>query len=428
MTRDQGPPPRLLAIWTRDPGASRATGRGQLAGAIRAILDEGFAVQHLQLRHALDPALPHGRRRLLREAPGSLFGRQRLPTQCLLYLPGSQAASLAAAARAADPAIIYLDGIRAAPFLPALRAACPKARIVLDMDDLMSRRWREWRRAGIGLTLGFIERYLPAGLLRLAAGGPHARLFQRFETAALRRVEREVAGSADLVAFTSEHEAALYRRLLARQRRPAPALAAINPPVPAVAPVRWEGRGRLRFAFVGTDQIPQNWLTIDYLVALWQRLRPSAELVLVGRLQRRYPDVPGVVRAGFVADLKDVYTPDTVLLAPAFIRGGIKTKVAEAFAHGCPVLGNAATFDGMSLPRAYPLRLPLAGLEAIVADPGSAGERFAAAAGIGRAYVEGTFGEDLFRQRWVAALTGAAPPGPEGGATSVQEAAAALSP
>ena len=102
---------------------------------------------------------------------------------------------------------------------------------------------------------------------------------------------------------------------------------------------------------------------------MWQRLAPPAELVIVGRLQRTYPSVRNVTYAGFVADLRDVYTADSVLLTPAFAAGGVKTKVVEAFAYGCPVLGNHATFDGLPLPKSYPLRLPLRALDEVVAQP-----------------------------------------------------------
>ena len=60
---------------------------------------------------------------------------------------------------------------------------------------------------------------------------------------------------------------------------------------------------------------------------------------------------------GFVADLNDVYAPGSILLVPAVLPGGIKTKVLEAFSFGCAVLGNPLAFEGLDI-QDYPLRLP----------------------------------------------------------------------
>lgn len=399
-------PARVLAIWTRDRQASSATGRGRLIQGIRAAMGARFAVEDIHLRHVLDPALRRQAWRLPAELAPVLRRQGALPLQCLLYLPRFQLRRLLAARTGPAPEIVYLDSVRAAPLLPELRRAFPKARLVLDMDDLMSRRWVCWQRAGIGLTVGFLEAYLPARALRLVEHGLLARRILGFETAALKALELQAARAADLIVLNSPLEGAIYRRLATRKGGPVPRVAAIPPPAPAVAPVDWTGQPRLRFAFIGTDQLPQNRLTIEHLLDLWRRLAPPAELVIVGRLQRAYPPVPNVTLAGFVPDLHAVYTTDTVLVSPAFVRGGIKTKVAEAFAHGCPVLGNAATFEGMDLPRNYPLRLPTAGIETVVAAPERHRDLFVRAAAIGRTLAVREFSEERFRQRWVEALAG----------------------
>lgn len=371
-------------------------------------MEARFDVEHVHLRHALDPVLRPQLWRLLVEAWQGLRARQALPLQCLIYLPHWQLSPLLAARRQPAPDIVYLDGIRGVPFLPALRRAFPRARIVVDMDDLMSRRWPSLRRAGVGLTFGFLERYLPARLLPLMQQGFLARWILGFETRTLRALELKSAAEADLVVFNSPTDAGIYSRLVARHGRRAGEVAVILPPAPKLPSVRWTGAPRPRFIFIGTDQIPQNWLSIDHLVSMWQRLAPPAELLIVGRLQRSYPTVPNVTYAGFVADLREVYTAESVLLTPAFAAGGVKTKVIEAFAYGCPVLGNHATFDGLPLPKSYPLRLPLRAIDAVVAQPKQHLNSFVVAAEMGQALVGSVIQESVFAERWAAALS----PGP----------------
>ena len=58
----------------------------------------------------------------------------------------------------------------------------------------MSRRWPSLRRAGVGLTFGFLERYLPARLLPLLQDGFLARWILGFETRTLRALELRVGG------------------------------------------------------------------------------------------------------------------------------------------------------------------------------------------------------------------------------------------
>lgn len=401
--------PKVLAVWTRDRNASAATGRGRIAAAIRLVLENHLTSHHFQLKHAFDSQRRLGLLFLAGELARTVGHRRPLPLQCLLYTPRSQRADLVRAINEARPDVIYVDGIRAAPFLSAIREAAPSARLVLDMDDLMSRRWSLWQRAGIGLSFGFIEPYIPAWARRAAAFDTLARRLTRFEIRALRNLELDVGASADVVVFTSVHEAALYARMLRRAKHRLPKSVAIGPPLSAARPVAWDGGGGVRFTFVGTDRLPQNRLTIEYLVNLWERARPRAELVLVGRLSREYPSVPNVTYAGFVEGLEKVYTPGTVLLAPSFVRGGVKTKVAEAFAHGCPVVGNASTFEGICLPPGYPFVLSLGGIERLVADPTSLGT-FASAARLGLEIVQRQR-TDGFDACWLRVLDAAGPVG-----------------
>lgn len=342
--------------------------------------------------------------RLLVEAWHGLRRRRALPLQCLIYLPHWQLASMLAKRRRAAPDIVYLDGVRAAAFLPLLRRSFPRARIVVDMDDLMSRRWPSLRRAGVGLTFGFLERYLPVRLILKLRHGLLARCILRYETRTLRALELRTAGQADLTVFNSPSDAQIFGRLVSQCNRWPAALTAILPPAPRVTPVRWTGEPRIRFVLIGTDQLPQNWLSIDRLVSLWQRLRPPAELIIVGKLRRRHQACANVAYAGFIADFRKIYTAGSVLLSPSFVAGGVKTKVVEAFAYGCPVMGNAATFDGLPLPRDYPLRLTMQAIETIVAAPGQHLGAFATAARMGQRLVNGEVRGALFAERWERAL------------------------
>ena len=89
-----------------------------------------------------------------------------------------------------------------------------------------------------------------------------------------------------------------------------------------------------------------------------------------------------------------------VLLAPGILRGGIKTKVSEAFANGCAVIGNDITFEGFRLEN-YPL---LASndeeLNNFIAAPASYLDRMRSAAVLGQDYVRSCLSREQFRKNW----------------------------
>ena len=283
---------------------------------------------------------------------GTVCGRGRhLPLQCLIYLPHWQLAPLLRRASSPHPisststASAACRSFPLAPSLPAKRA------IVVDMDDLMSRRWPSLRRAGVGLTFGFLERYLPARLLPLLQDGFLARWILGFETRTLRALELPIGGRG-ATSWCST-----------RRRMPG-STAARDPPWPEgdrrggdsaasaeLPPVALDRqRRRLRFIFIGTDQIPQNWLSIDHLVEHVAATGPAG-----GTRHRRATaaHLPGVPQRHLCRvrrrPARRLYR--RFRAGDAGIRGGrVKTKVVEAFAYGCPVLGNHATFDGLPLP------------------------------------------------------------------------------
>ena len=112
------------------------------------------------------------------------------------------------------------------------------------------------------------------------------------------------------------------------------------------------------------------------------------------------PLPPGVTTPGYVNGLDEIYDGHGVMLTPSFLRGGIKTKVLEAFSFGAPVIGNNQTFESMPIGD-YPLRInEEAELVAILRDPEGHRALLQAAADQGRAYVRDHHAPAVFANRW----------------------------
>ncbi len=400
---EAAPPRRILAIWTRALDGVDNVGGVYIWRAVRGALAPLGAVTQARLRNAFEEPRLAG---LARAALSFLLGLARgrpLPLQCTIFAAADGGRDILRQAGQSD--VVYADGIRTLLLLRQLRRARPDLRIVVDFQDLMSRRFDEVLARELPLPLGYLDAMLPAALRRLLATGLPTRLLLRYERMALRHAEREMLRIADCVALVSPVEAALLSATDARGARRA-SVAAIPPPMPpagAVVPAPPH-----RAVFIGSDGLMQNRLTIDHLLGLWDRARPALPLVIYGRQKRPLRELPGVTWAGYVRDLAEVYTPGSLLVSPTFLRGGIKTKVLEAFAHGVPVIGNPATFEGMDLPD-YPFCFADdAALVRFLADPQPRAAEIAAATSAARSLVEREYGEALFHARWAAAMLGSA--------------------
>lgn len=410
-------PLRTVAVFTRAfSNDETPSGRHGVVRSVRAALAERGPVLDLRLRHLFERRRPRDWLGALGTALAALARGRPLPLQCLLFASRSERRRVAAAIRVDPPDVLYLDGVRTYLLLRDLRPHLNGTRVVVDMDDLMSRRMAALAARRLPLSLGYLGAQVPGPVRALAESRALAAALLRFEARALARVEAELAGLADALVFVSSADAS---ELAAQLNGAADERVRTIPPPAEVAP-RPEGlRAPVRFAFVGSDRQVQNRLTIDYLVDLWRRRAPRAELHVVGRQTRPPATVPGIVWRGFVPRLAQVYDDHTVLLAPALLPGGVKTKVIEALAHGCPVVGNALAFEGIGL-SGYPLCLEDPALEALVADPEARLDTLRRAARMGHAFVARELSGARHRARWRAVL------GPE--ASGFGDAACAIFP
>jgi hypothetical protein len=92
------------------------------------------------------------------------------------------------------------------------------------------------------------------------------------------------------------------------------------------------------------------------------------------------------------------------MFAPGVLRGGLKTKVAEAFAYGCAVVGNEITMEGLHL-TGYPLILTTdKELAEIIANPAAYLSKMSEAACLGQQYVQSFVSGEKFEKNWEEVL------------------------
>lgn len=400
-TRAHTAHPRVVMVSTRELDVPRMDGRLRVAHAIRASLDEGTDLSVIRLRSALTDVTVRRVWECSMAWAASVLRGVPLPLQCALFAGASDIRSVVAQIPD-DCVAVYADGVRTYSLIAYLRRRRPDLHIVVDLDDLMSRRMSLLLQASQPLSPGYLMRLLPKPLRVLAMSSLIGQLIVRYERRTLRTIESKLAPLVNALVLLSSEDAKVLIEQSGEQIRPS--VEVIPPPTTLVSlPVR--PQKPVRFVFIGSDTQTQNRLTIDYLVDLWRRRNLTAPLVFYGLWMRDIPLPPHVVSAGYAEELIQVYDGSSVLLTPSLIAGGVKTKVLEAFAHGVAVIGNSITFESMETGD-YPLRVDdEEELVRLLTDPDDQADRFEDAAKAGADYIKRVHSPEAFGVRWRAIMT-----------------------
>jgi glycosyltransferase involved in cell wall biosynthesis len=352
-------PLRIAIVTTRN--LSEHNGRTPILSHIVRALEARHETELLHL-----PALVESPS--LRDVAGALlvwitsvFRARPLPLQCVLYASPRQCRAAIARIAALQCDAVYLDTVRCQHLLRMLRRALPGLYIVTDFDDLMSRRARYLFQNRLPFPAGHVGRHVPHWL-RILCEKLLATPIAGYEALTLPAAEDEVIAASDATILISgaDRDKLGMRRPVETVHAIPPAVAAERPPLKDVVPSR--------FIFIGSDNFVHNRAAIDFLLESWRKFQPSFSLHIYGRQSRTKPVVAGVHWHGFVEDLAEVYQPGSIALVPAMDRGGIKTKVLEAWAWGCPVLCNTAALEGLAI-EDYPFVLPEAEWPAVLTAP-----------------------------------------------------------
>lgn len=333
--------PRVLMVVTRDIPVQAESGRERTMSFIKGALAAGGEIDTLRLHSVLERRSVGRILSVMGTALGGLLRGEPVPLQTLLFYSPGYLAALTETVQRLQPQTVYFDGVRSGLYALPLRRRFPDLNLVCDFDDLMSRRIEVLAERRQPISMGYLKKLVPAWVQRHVLDGVVARAIQAYEHRALRSLEKRISQVSDSVVLVSSVDAGHMREQL-----PGVPVEVIPPYMEAQCQLK-ELKGIRKFIFIGADSLLQNRLTIEYLVAAWQRLQPDTELHIFGKQSGTYPNVKGVIFRGFVKELSDAYEAGSILLAPSFVGGGVKTKVLEAFSYGVIPVGTETTFEGV---------------------------------------------------------------------------------
>lgn len=347
---------RILMVLVRDPGGPSSGRKCAIRSAMDSLTDLGHAIHVVVISdEAGDPRLPEGVtfERLASPCSGRAVANiirygttARLSlNECLTWSP-KLAREIRRIAINWRADLLLADTLRAFPL-----AAATGFRIVTDLDDLLSRRYRSIRMApgpSRGVALGSYGSKLPHFLRGPAAQMAAAALY--IESRLVAHRELQIARRSAAVCLVSAKEsAALESRAGARVFWTPPA-------IPARPQLRimsddpdWSAVyvGGLDF---GPNLQALRWFRSEVVPLLLGASRGAFRLSVIGQCSpnhQRELSHPAIDFVGYVDDLEAVLSRTRAFVAPVVSGAGLKIKVLDAMARAMPVIATSKAVEGL---------------------------------------------------------------------------------
>jgi len=337
---------KILMVLTRDVPNAAQFGRERTIAFIRDALKTSAELSFFRVRSLLEDKSMTRYLEFIKNIVFDFLRGKPRAIQVSLFSNSTNVQSFLNFVASSHPDAIYFDGIRCLDYLLAARKSFPEKRLVCDIDDLMSRRMKLYRKAHIGTSAGYLKTYVPNWVQHYILDGLVGSFVQVYEEIALKQAEKEALEAVNLAVLVSVEDARVLRSQIGMIMQ---TKVKVIPPYTDLLFRLRTPEEPLRFVFIGSDSLMQNYLPIKYLLDAWKRLQPATPLHIYGKMTRIYPDVPGIYFQGFAEKLSEVYAPGSIALCPATLGGGIKTKILEAISYGVIPVGTPQAFEGIDL-------------------------------------------------------------------------------
>ena len=267
------------------------------------------------------------------------------PLQCSLFWSDENEIGIRSYCEEVQPDIVIIDMIRLAPYMATVKSL--KIPVVLDYDDLLSKRYARQMGKEAGSVLGKYGTQAPGFISLLAKNRIIKNVVLSVESKRVQRAEVDYAQRADAVLFVSPIESKELNERLGSEKCFNATIGAsvLDEKVDAIAKIYDLG-------FVGNLHTAANQAALDYICTEVLPLLPGKTLRVIGvcpkEIRNRYSSLDHVSFSGRVEVISDELNKCEVMLAPFAYGTGIKTKILEAMGLGVPVVTNDVGSEGMT--------------------------------------------------------------------------------
>lgn len=270
---------------------------------------------------------------------------KHMPLQCALYQSADNRAALRSFCATINPDVIIIDMIRFAPYIDALDdLGCP---VVLDYDDLLSKRYLRQINEKGGNFLGNYAVQSPGIVGKLAANGVVGKVVLSIESARVREAEDWYARKSSAVLFVSPKEAQELDRRLDTNKCFSATVGAKIESLPQEPLAK-----KYDLGFVGNFNTSANQASLHYICNEILPLVPDLSFRVIGvcpkDIEESYRTLSQVSFSGRVKTISGELLKCKMMLCPFAYGSGIKTKVLEAMGMGLPVVTNSLGVEGLT--------------------------------------------------------------------------------
>ncbi|MBC2397112.1 glycosyltransferase [Clostridium tetanomorphum] len=282
------------------------------------------------------------------------FIERNWPLQISLYYSKSTYNQLIKVIKDIEPDVLICDMARTAEYIRNINV--PNAKKILDMDDLISKRYeRQINSSSLDITtFGFYAKKLPLFIQKVFNFKYIVKSVLKFESKILSNYEKQLVRDFDSVIFVSPLEAEEYNELTNS-----------NKAIDITIGVDYEYYSKQvaektiknLIGFLGNMYVSHNKDAVNYfLKEIFPAIKkeiPNAKFRIVGKCsegyKKQFDAYECIEVTGEVDDIRKYIQECEIVVAPLTYGSGIKTKILETMAMGIPVITNDIGIEGIKV-------------------------------------------------------------------------------
>lgn len=273
-----------------------------------------------------------------------------VPFQFSLYYSKKNLLMLLDVLKNKDYDFIVVDMIRLAPLISYLKKNSVKGKMILDLDDLISERYKRIKNNVMGQASKsnrFLSKLFDFKIFRSVALG--------IERTRLKKAEKMYPALFDASILVNNIETEKLKDMIPKSKNKIFSLPVfvLNQHLKSNDYSIETNRKCIKLGFAGLLTTPANYASLSFIVKeILPKLTIDYSFEVIGKvddsIKNEFKNFP-VSFTGYVDDFRNALSHLDLFVCPIAFGTGIKTKIIEAMSCGVPVLTNETGAEGLEI-------------------------------------------------------------------------------